>query len=188
MARRRSRAEFETVMLPHLGASYNLAVWLLRHPQEAEDAVQNAFLKAYKAFDQFAGDNSAAWLLKIVRNTCLTALKKNADSGKIVSLDAALGSSDAHHIIPFLHDKQALPDVKLIATCRRNSVHAAISLLPEDYREVIVLREFEDMTYQQIADITEVPIGTVMSRLSRARKRLRDLLLSDESGGKQNEM
>lgn len=76
MARKRSRAEFERVMLPHLGAAYNLAMWLMRHPQDAEDAVQNAYLRAYNAFDRFQGDHAAAWMLKIVRNTCLTSLNR----------------------------------------------------------------------------------------------------------------
>ncbi len=188
MARRRSHAEFERVMLPHLGASYNLAMWLMRHPHDAEDAVQNAYLKAYNAFDQFQGDHAAAWVLKIVRNTCLTLLKRNANHGSAVSLDAILGGSEAHRIVPFLHDKGALPDADLIAKHERKLVHDAISKLPPDYREIVVLREFEDMTYQQIADITEVPIGTVMSRLSRARRALRELLSRDEDGGQRNEL
>jgi len=175
-------------MLPHLDASYNLAMWLMRHPQDAEDAVQNAYLKAYNAFDRFQGDHPAAWVLKIVRNTCLTSLSRNADRGKVVSLDAALGGSEAHRIVPFLHDKQALPDAHLIAKHERNLVHDAINRLPPDYREIIVLREFEDMSYQQIADITEVPIGTVMSRLSRARKALRELLSPDADEGQRNEL
>lgn len=188
MAQRRSRAEFERVMLPHLGASYNLAMWLMRHPQDAEDAVQNAYLKAYNAFEQFQGDHAAAWVLKIVRNTCLTSLNRNAGHGKVVNLDAALSGSEAHRIVPFLRDEQALPDADLIAKHERNMVHDAICRLPPDYREIIILREFEDMAYQQIADITEVPIGTVMSRLSRARKALRELLSPGENIGQKNEL
>ncbi|NQV85169.1 MAG: sigma-70 family RNA polymerase sigma factor [Rhodospirillales bacterium] len=189
MTRKQSRAEFEHVMCPHLGSAYNLAMWLMRHPQDAEDAVQTAYLKAYNAFDRFQGDYAAAWVLKIVRNTCLTALnKKNADRTKVVSLDAALSGSESHRIIPFLHDTQAQPDANLAAKHERNLVHAAINRLPVDYREVVVLREFEDMTYQQIADITEVPIGTIMSRLSRARKALRELLSLSEDGGQRSEL
>lgn len=188
MARRRSRAEFERVMLPHLGASYNLAVWLLRHPQDAEDAVQNAYLRAYKAFDRFQGDHAAAWVLKIVRNTCLTSLNKNTNPRKVVSLDAALSGSNAHRIVPFLHDTQALPDANLIVKHERKLVQDAIFQLPPDYREIIVLREFEEMTYQQIADITEVPIGTVMSRLSRARRALRDLISPAQNAGQRHEL
>lgn len=188
MARRRSRAEFERVALPHLGASYSLAMWLLGHRQDAEDAVQDAYLRAYNAFDGFQGDHAAAWVLKIVRNTCLTALARNADRGKVVSLDAALSGSEAHRIVPFLRDKQALADANLIIKHERNLVHEAVRRLPPDYREVIVLREFEDMTYQQIADVTEVPIGTVMSRLSRARRALRELLFLDVDGGQRNEL
>ena len=188
MARRRSRAEFERVMLPHLEASYNLAMWLMRHPQDAEDAVQTAYLRAHNGFDRFQGDHAAAWVLKIVRNTCLTSLNRNTDRGKVVSLDAAMSGSEAHRIVPFLHDKQALPDANLIVEQERNLVHDAIRRLPPDYREIVVLREFEEMTYQQIADITEVPVGTVMSRLSRARKALRELLSPDELGGQRNEL
>jgi len=188
VARRRSRAEFERVALPHLDAAYNLAMWLMGHSQDAEDAVQDAYLRAYNAFDRFQGDHAAAWVLKIVRNTCLTSLKRNAGRGKVVSLDAAMSGSEAHRIVPFLRDKQALPDANLIVEYERNLVHDAIRRLPPDYREIVVLREFEDMTYQQIADITEVPIGTVMSRLSRARRALRELLSSGEDGGQRNEL
>lgn len=99
-----------------------------------------------------------------------------------------MSGSEAHRIVPFLRDKQALPDANLIAEHERNLIHDAISRLPTDYREIVVLREFEDMTYQQIADITEVPIGTVMSRLSRARRALRELLSLAEDGGQRNEL
>jgi len=175
-------------MLPHLEASYNLALWLVRHPHDAEDAVQDAYLKAYKAFGQFAGKSSAAWLLKIVRNTCLTFLKRSASNGKVVHLDAAMSGSEARWLEPYLQDTRALPDEDLAAERERNLVRSAISQLPPEFREIVVLREFEDMSYQQIADITEVPVGTVMSRLSRARKKLRQLLLSDEDGGQRNEL
>jgi len=180
-------------MLPHLGAAFNLAVWLLRNPQDAEDAVQDAFVKAYKAYHQFKGEYPAAWLLKIVRNTCLTFLKRNADRNKVVNLDSVINIADTHRAAPDLYDMQPLPDDGLIAKSERKLVREAISQLPPDYREVVVLREFEEMTYQQIADVTEVPIGTVMSRLARARKKLRDQLSSgqhspDKNGGRQNEL
>ncbi|NQV84938.1 MAG: sigma-70 family RNA polymerase sigma factor [Rhodospirillales bacterium] len=175
-------------MLPHLGAAYNLAVWLLRHPQDAEDVVQDAYLKAYKAFDQFEGEYPNAWLLKIVRNTCLTFLGRKADKGKIVSLDAALDGAEASRILPFLHDKEPLPDATLSLKQEQALVYGAISQLPVEYREIIILREFEDLTYQQIAKITEIPIGTVMSRISRARRKLRELLRPEIIGGQRNEL
>ncbi len=175
-------------MLPHLGASYNLARWLTRHAQDAEDAVQNAYVKAFKAFDRFDGDHAAAWILKIVRNTCLTELNKRAARRNVISLDAALDAAEGQRIVPFLRDKQPLAEAHLIAEHERNSVHQAISQLPPDYREIIILREYEDMSYQQIAAIIAVPVGTVMSRLSRARRALRNSLAADREEGLHHEL
>lgn len=182
MPRHRSRAEFEKMMLPHLAAAYNLARWLLRHPQDAEDAVQDSFLKAFKAFDQLSNNQpsayqGASWLLKIVRNTCLTWLKKNAKNAAVIHLDAAKSASENRRLNEVLADTRNMPETELYVEATRQAVWQAIEQLPIDFREIIVLREFEDLSYREIAEITGIPVGTVMSRLSRARKRLCHLLL-----------
>ena len=186
---KRHQDRFEQMMIPHLDRAYNLAMFLLRNHHNAEDIVQDAYLKAFKSFHQISGDDSAAWLLKIVRNNCMTFLKRNAARNKVIPLTRPLSAQDCREQVQAIPDPQILPDAALIqkGTCR--AVRDAVAALPLDYREVIVLREFEDMSYQQIATITMVPIGTVMSRLSRARKKLREILAStEEEGGHQNEL
>lgn len=187
MTKNRSRTEFEHTMLPHLAAAYNLAVWLLRHPQDAEDVVQEAYMKAYEAFDQFAGEHSAAWILKIVRNTCMTFLKRST-TNKVVRIDAISPGADHTLFEQMLIKSDEEPENIALIRSERAAVRKAIIELPMDYREIIILREFQDLGYQEIANITGIPIGTVMSRLSRARKRLGQLILSNESGGVKNEL
>lgn len=182
MNRRRSRAEFEKMMLPHLASAYNLARWLLRHPQDAEDVVQTSYLKAFKSFDQLSGDKPsmpqcASWLLKIVRNTCLTLLKKNSNNAGVIHLDDVKNASEERRLDEALVDIHNLPGTKLDIQATQQTVRRAVNQLPVEFREIIVLREFEDLSYRQIAEITGIPIGTVMSRLARARKQLRNLLL-----------
>jgi RNA polymerase sigma-70 factor (ECF subfamily) len=184
-ASRRTRAEFEAVVLEHLGSGYNLARWFLRNPHDAEDALQDACLRAFQAFDGYAGGNGKAWLMAIVRNVCLTRLR-HASSPKVVRLDdvvtqidqQALRSGDA---------AEGQPDTRLLATLDRDRVGQAIARLPESFREVIVLRELEELSYADIAAIVGVPIGTVMSRLARGRERLRTLL-TDDREERQNEL
>lgn len=191
--RRRSRAEFEKMMLPHLGSAYNLARWLLRHPQDAEDAVQTSYLKAFKAFDQLSGDRLSvhqctSWLLKIVRNTCLTLLKKKSNSAAVIHLDDVQNAAGDRRNNEALADLRNVPGTQLDIQATQQIVRRAINQLPNDFREIIVLREFEDLSYRQIADITGIPIGTVMSRLSRARRKLRHLLLPHIDGEQQREL
>ncbi|MFM9940991.1 MAG: sigma-70 family RNA polymerase sigma factor [Hyphomicrobiaceae bacterium] len=170
-----SKAEFELRVLPHLAAGYSLARWLLRHPQDAEDAVQDSVLKAYRAFDRHTGDNTAAWFLAIVRNTCLTLLDRRRGDSKIVMLEESLHSAERqpspHRTPPAL-----LQDEAMIAEETRRQIHAALATLPTPLREVVVLREFHDLPYRDIAEIIGTPIGTVMSRLARARERLKAAL------------
>ncbi|VAW04002.1 hypothetical protein MNBD_ALPHA04-2252 [hydrothermal vent metagenome] len=183
-----SQKEFKALILPHLGASYNLALWLMRTPHDAEDVVQESYLKAFNAFDQFKGENPKGWLLSIVRNTCMTLLSRNMRQSKVVPIEIALDSPGIWRADQHLVEPMTSPVDQLISAHESREVRKAVSQLPVEFREVIVLREFEDMAYQQIADITGVPVGTVMSRLSRARKKLHAVLAPIIEEGHSHEM
>ena len=160
-------SEFERKVLPHLDAAYNLARFLMRNEQDAEDVVQEAALRAFRFFDDFRGENSRAWFLRIVRNTSFTVLKKNRPDETNIAFDEEL------------HGGQTPPMDAGVALDRaqdRQSVRAAIEQLPPEFREAITLRELEGASYKEIADIAGVPIGTVMSRLARARRQLQLIL------------
>jgi RNA polymerase sigma-70 factor (ECF subfamily) len=178
----RGKAEFEQIMLPHLAASYNLARWLTHRAPDAEDLVQDAYLKAYKSFGGFAGGNSAAWILAIVRNTCLTWLKRTPAGRNVISLADATARADVARVLT-MNATDEPPDEAVIKKMERDRLHVAIATLPVAFREVIVLREFAELSYAEIAEITNVPVGTVMSRLARARNRLRDLLSETQGQG-----
>lgn len=155
--------EFERQVLPHLDAAYNLARFLMRNDQDAEDIVQEAALRAFRFFDTFRGENSRAWFLSIVRNTAFTALKRNRINEETVVFDEEL------------HGGQVPPldaGIELDRAQDRQTVRTAIEQLPTEFREAITLRELEGMSYKEIADIAGVPIGTIMSRLARARRQL----------------
>jgi RNA polymerase sigma-70 factor (ECF subfamily) len=162
------RRRFEALVLPHLDASYRFARWLARSPDDAQDLVQEAMLRAYRGFDALRGSDVKAWLLTIVRNCHATALTQQRRR--------------AHVPLPEEHDAldgQALvsselgPQEESIRHDQTLTLERLIECLPEDYREVLILREIEDMDYRAIAEITQVPLGTVMSRLARARQALR---------------
>jgi RNA polymerase sigma-70 factor (ECF subfamily) len=159
---------FETLAVPHMDAAYNLARWLMRHDADAQDAVHDAYVRGLKYIDTFRGDNARAWLLQIVRNTCYTWLRENR-SAEVVD-----GGEDALRDVP----APAADEPPAIAARKdeRARIDAAIAALPFAFREVLVLRELEDLAYKDIARIAEIPIGTVMSRLARARALLRDAL------------
>ena len=159
--------EFERQLLPHLDAAYNLARFLMRNDQDAEDVVQEAALRAFRFFDSFRGENSRAWFLSIVRNTAFTALKRNRMDEETVVFDEELHGGQ----IPPLGAGLALDRAQ-----DRQAVRAAIEQLPPEFREAITLRELEGMSYKEIADVAGVPIGTIMSRLARARRQLQLLL------------
>ena len=161
------RARFEQTFLPHLSAAYNLARWLTGHDQDAEDVVQEAYLRALKFFGGFHGADGRAWLLAIVRNTCFTWLERKGARGTAAALD-----EDVHGAAP-----DALnPVQQLLRDEDKQAVREAVAELPVELREVVVLRELEDFSYKEIAAIAGIPMGTVMSRLARARERLHQRL------------
>ena len=168
----RKRQAFETRVLPHLDAAYNLARWLLRNEQSAEDAVQEASLRAFRYIDSLRGDDARPWLLGIVRNTCFTMLERQRNGPELVEFDVAEFEAAVSAAEPNSPD----PAAHMQRQQTRNQIYAAIRALSPPLREVIVLRELEDLEYSQIATIVAVPIGTVMSRLSRAREKLRGAL------------
>jgi RNA polymerase sigma-70 factor (ECF subfamily) len=161
------RERFERALLPHLDAAYNLARWLTRSDHDAEDLVQSAYLRALKFFGTYNEANGRAWLLTIVRNGCYTWLRQKRTRGATAAFDEEIHVGGTDPIDP---EKQ------LLSEDRKQSVRRAVEGLPPDLREVVVLRELEGLSYKEIAAIAEVPMGTVMSRLSRARERLRQSL------------
>ena len=161
------RADFDRVALPHLDAAYNLARWLTRHDQDAEDVVQEAFMRAYQFFRGFHGDTGRAWLLQIVRNTCYTWLAKNRLSAP---------SSATPEMLDAMASSGENPATLIERNEDREILMRAIDGLPVEFREVVVLRELEELSYKEIARIVEIPLGTVMSRLARAREKLHEAL------------
>ena len=149
--------------MPHLDAAYSLARFLVRNDQDAEDVVQEACLRAFRFYESFRGENSRAWFLKIVRNTSFTVLQRTRTSEDNVVFDEELHSPA---------DTQLDVGRQLDRELDRQTVRAAIEELPAEFREVITLRELEDCSYKEIADIANIPVGTVMSRLARARRQL----------------
>lgn len=157
------RARFERALLPHLDAAYNLARWLTGNPEDAQDMVQEACLRALTFFDGFHGEDGRGWLLTIVRNTCYDWLRKHR------RLATAM---DAEWEVESAPDRMPGPEALQLRQADQRLVKEGIEKLPAEYREALVLRELEGMSYKQIARVSGVPIGTVMSRLARARKRL----------------
>ncbi len=151
---------FELTVWPHMRSAYNLARWLVRDGDDAEDIVQEAFLKAFKALDSFRGGDARIWMLSIVRNTAMNFLRQRKPNVRIEldQLDPA--------------DRSLNPEQGLLEESRREQVRQAIARLEREFRETLVLREIEGLSYKEIAAVLDVPIGTVMSRLSRARQRL----------------
>lgn len=150
--------------LPHLDAAYKLARWLTRNDQDAQDLVQTAFLRAYRFMDGYHGDGARAWLLTIVRNTHYTSLRDNrAEQGDI-------GFDEEVH--GYAEEGGGTPEEILARSDAKDAIDRALQALPQPFREVLVLKEIDDLSYKEIADIIGIPIGTVMSRLARGRKLL----------------
>jgi RNA polymerase sigma-70 factor, ECF subfamily len=157
-------------MLPHLKAAYRMARALMENECDVEDAVQEAYLRALRSFDGFKGENGRPWILAIVRNTCGTALER--------------ASRQAPAALESIHNSTVFdPEHCLLKQADIDSLHACIELLPVRYREVIILRELEESSYREISGATSVPIGTVMSRLARARTRLLHCLMARGAKG-----
>ena len=164
---------FEAIMLPHMDAAYTLAHYLTRNDHDAEDVVQEAYLRALKYFDGFrgaAGGESRSWLLAIVRNTAHTWRHQHRADTLATEFDEELHSETVAHVHP---------ETVLLGETARASLRHAIDGLPREFREVIVLRELEGLSYKEISDVADVPVGTVMSRLARARKRLQEALRAE---------
>jgi len=158
---------FEALMLPHLDAAHNLARWLLRNEQDAQDVVQEAYLRAFKSFGGFHGSNGRAWLLTIVRNTSYTLLKKNRAVDLTTTFDEEIHASG--------HDS-ASPATILEHAEDAELIRKAMEELPVESREILTLRHQEGLSYKEIADLAQIPPGTVMSRLARARAKLKEYL------------
>jgi RNA polymerase sigma-70 factor (ECF subfamily) len=160
---------FETLMLPHLDAAYNLARWLLRNEDDARDVVQEAYLRAFKSFGGFHGSNGRPWLLTIVRNSAYSLMKKNQAAAHLTT------TFDENEYLP--ERELAVSPATLLEHDEQGSlVRQAIDRLPDEFREILVLRHLEGLSYKEIADIAQVAPGTVMSRLARARGKLREFL------------
>ena len=154
-------------MLPHLDAAHNLARWLLRNEQDAQDVVQEAYLRAFKSFGGFHGSNGRAWLLTIVRNTSYTLLKKNRAVDLTTTFDEEIHAAG---------DESVSPATILEHSEDAELIREAMDELPAEFREILVLRHQEGLSYKEIADIAQIPPGTVMSRLARARAKLKEYL------------
>ena len=157
------------LLVDHLDAAYNLARWLMRNEAEAEDSVQEACLRALSHFASFRGGDGRCWLLTIVRNTCYNRLKQKSVYGRNTDFNEAVHSASSR--------QTPNPETVLLQAERTELVRKLLAELPPEYREILVLRELEQLSYREIADIAGIPLGTVMSRLSRGRQQLQRVLL-----------
>ncbi|HEX9366755.1 MAG TPA: sigma-70 family RNA polymerase sigma factor [Vicinamibacterales bacterium] len=163
---------FEEVVVPHLNAAFNYARWLARNDADAEDVVQDAYVRALRFFSTWRGDNPRAWLLAIVRNTWYSRFPRRRDAGRAEVFDEMKDN---------LPGIELDPEALLIQQQAVDRVRRALEALPPDFREVVVLREIEGLSYKDIATVVDIPIGTVMSRLARARERMLPLLKSSDA-------
>lgn len=171
---------FELVALPHLAAAYDLARWLTGSSDDAEDVVQESYLRAFQFFDGWRGENARAWLLAIVRNTAMSWLQRNRPK-HVANMERDALTVAGDRTMQRGDIATTTPEQEALALTQRSELLCALEALPAPFREVIVLREFQDLSYREIAEITGVPEGTVMSRLSRARAELRRLWLKREA-------
>lgn len=166
---------FQAKVLPYLDSAFNLARWLTRNPQDAEDIVQEAYLRAFKFFDSFRGEDGRAWLLGIVRNTFYTWYQQNKAQAKNTQFEEELHGAQLEDAAD---TREHNPEALLIQKDSQRQLQRALEAVSVEFREVMVMRELEDLSYKQIAGIVGIPIGTVMSRLGRGRKQLAEILAS----------
>jgi RNA polymerase sigma-70 factor (ECF subfamily) len=166
---------FEEIILPHLNAAYNLARWLTRNEHDAQDVVQEAYLRAFRFFDSYRGGDGKSWLLEVVRNTCFTFQRREKRNVTSVEFDERTHTPSVNP-----------PDAEeaLVVASRQTILKDCIEGLPDAFRGILVMRELEEMSYRQIADVAGLPPGTVMSRLSRARKRLEECAKARNNGAR----
>ncbi len=169
------RRHFEALALPHLDAAYNLARWLTRSPVDAEDVVQDAMLRAFRSFDQVRGSDVRPWLMAIVRNGCRDRGRRPHQRREVPLPLGAPG--------PELVFEGPDPETQALRASEARRLRATIATLPDDFREVLILREMEDLSYREIAEVVGAPIGTVMSRLARARALLKETWMAEERHG-----
>jgi RNA polymerase sigma-70 factor (ECF subfamily) len=163
------RAQFEHTVLPHLDAAYNLARWLLRNDADADDVTQEACVRAYRFFDSFHGGNAKTWLLTIVRHACYTWLKQHRAEKSTMPFDEQQHSSNNSDPVDGHDPFSANPEALFLQDADRRLLHRCLEELPLEFRETLILRELEGLSYKEISTVMEVPIGTVMSRLARGR-------------------
>ena len=167
-------ARFEQSVLPYLNAAHNLAYWLVHNHHDAEDVVQDAFLRAFEFFDGFHDGNARAWILTIVRNTSYSWLQRNRSQVLVTEFN-----EEAHSLTGNSPD----PEILMQRASDTQLMKDALDQLPLPFREVLVLREIQDLSYKEIVEVTHLPLGTVMSRLARGRKRLQQYLVENTSQG-----
>lgn len=170
MAEPEDLQRFERIVMPHLDAGYNLARWLTRDDHDAADIVQEAYLRALRSFAGYRGGDARSWLLTIVRNTSYTWLRQNR-AAELAAPDPLDESAE------LAADPASEPEVQFLRSADRRLLQAALEALPAEFREALVLRELEGLSYKEIADVVDAPLGTVMSRLARARRQAQRFVL-----------
>jgi len=156
---------FQRALVPHMGAAWNLARWLVRDSADAEDVLQEAYVRAFRHFDSFRGERARGWLLSIVRNACWSFLSRKGQTEEVFDEER-----DTAAVVPLQLTPE--PEAQLVRSDQARRIQEEVEALRPEFREAFVLRELEGLSYKEIADVTAVPIGTVMSRLSRARREL----------------
>jgi RNA polymerase sigma-70 factor (ECF subfamily) len=167
-------ARFEQLLIPHLNTAFSLARWLTRDESRAQDVVQEAYLRAFSSFDSLRGADPRPWLLSIVRNVCYTLLRRQNASGSSTPFNEEFHEAPA---------EDCNPEELQLRSANLEVLRQALAQLPTEFREALILREFEDLSYKQISEVTGVPIGTIMSRLARARQKLQTILLEKREAG-----
>jgi RNA polymerase sigma factor (sigma-70 family) len=165
-------ARFRRIVMPHIDEAYRLAHWLTGNRTDAEDVVQDASLRAFRAIREYAGGNARSWVLSIVRNTAYSWLRKNRSSAVVIVEDLEAVERERAEPVE--------PEASLIAKADAEQLRTAIAALPMPFRETLVLRDLEGLDYREIAEATQVPIGTVMSRLARARRKLMSIIAQSD--------